>query len=115
MEYPLSQESRPHGGHGAVEDTQKRHRFAGARLDEFKVSLRGCIQNEKLARAVRLQSSQMRGISTQLSRQVVNQGPGCTHRRRHIVAAKTSQGMDFEMIAQKLLSLEGVEDVSVKE
>ena len=114
MKHPIPEKARSHWRDRAIEHAKKRHRFPGAGVDEFKVGLRYCVKDEKLAGVIGLKPAKVRSISSHLSGQVVQKSPCRTHGSRQVIAAKTIERMDLEMFSQEFASRQGLENVAVK-
>ena len=114
MKHPIPEKARPHRRDRAIEHAKKRHRFPGARLDEFKVGLRCGVKDEKLAGAIGLKPAKVRSISSHLPGQVMQKSPRRTHSSRQVIAAETIERMDLEMFSQEFRGRQGLENVAVK-
>ena len=89
MKHPVPEKARSHWGDGAIEHTEKRHCFAGAGLDKFKVGLRRGVKDEKFAGAIGLEPAEVRSISSHLPNQVMQERPCRTHGGGQVIAAET--------------------------
>jgi hypothetical protein len=78
------------------------------------MGLRCGVEDEKLAGAIWLEPAQVRSISSHLSGQVVQKSPCRTDGSRQIIAPKSIERMDLEMLSQEFRSRHGLEDVAVK-